>query len=190
MKKQHSDGNNTAKKTPAAKRVSVKSVVGKAVDLLKKPFAKGGEQKPPARGKKPFGGKCGRKKKPTAADIRRAEAEKRIAEIEKESENAYSEQNSSSGISSVFGSFFYTDDKFINEFEDAEILEYIRSGHSEYDPKAGDELKLKKAIIGLLDDSPFMTGLLARYNMTIFEFFKFLYRMEPSVFRGAFIPKL
>lgn len=153
------------------KNVSIREIAGKVVDVVKKPF----------------GGKGGRKPKLTPAEQKQAEAKARLAELEKEQ---VSPEQSYSNIASAFSSFFYTDEKFITQFEDNEILTYVRMSHPEFDPKAGDESRLRKAILSLLDDSKFVSGLMDRYGMTVFDFFKFLFRMEPSVFKGAFITKV
>jgi hypothetical protein len=39
----------------------------------------------------------------------------------------------------------------------------------------------------MLSDSRFMAGLLERYDMNVFDFFKLMFRLDPELFRGAFI---
>ena len=46
---------------------------------------------------------------------------------------------------------------------------------------------MKRMIITVLEDVEFMTDLLEQYNMTILDFFKFLYRQESSLFKTVFI---
>lgn len=136
--------------------------------------------------KRPFGGKGGRKGRPTEEEIRKKVAEERIARLEKAAENP----DSSPPSSTAFNGFFYTDEKFVAQFEDGEILERVRAAHPEFDPKAGDDAKTRKAILQVLDDSDLVSDVMDMYNMTVFDFFKFLFRMEPGVFKGAFIPKV
>lgn len=48
----------------------------------------------------------------------------------------------------------------------------------------------KNAILDMLDDLEFMHDVLEQYNMTILDFFKFLFRLCPSTFKGMFVRKL
>ena len=48
----------------------------------------------------------------------------------------------------------------------------------------------KNAIISILNDLELMQKILDEYNMTVLDFFKFLFRLCPSVFRGLFIKKI
>lgn len=168
------------------KSASIREIAGKVADIVRKPFSKGKALSK----RKPFGGKGGRKRKPTEDELRQAEAKAKPDELEKDDACPTEAEQSRSSISSAFNSFFYTDEKFIDQFEDREILEYVRMAHPEYNPKAGDDSALRKAILSILSDSRFMSRLLDRYGMTIFDFFKFLFRIEPSVFKGTFITKV
>lgn len=49
-----------------------------------------------------------------------------------------------------------------------------------------DFLTQKKQIIEMLSDAKFMESFLSHYDMTVFEFFKFLFRLEPDLFKGSF----
>ncbi|MBP5785449.1 MAG: hypothetical protein J6W16_07710 [Methanobrevibacter sp.] len=48
----------------------------------------------------------------------------------------------------------------------------------------------RKAMINLLNDNDFMANILENYNMTILDFFRFLFRLCPSVFKGFFVKKV
>ena len=75
----------------------------------------------------------------------------------------------------------------MTQFEDSEITEYLQHAHADFEPSLHDDSKLKKAIIDILNDIPLMEKTLGRYNMTVLDFFKYLYRTEPLIFRGLFI---
>ena len=48
----------------------------------------------------------------------------------------------------------------------------------------------KNAMLDMLNDIDFMNDVLEQYNMTILDFFKFLFRLCPSTFKGMFVKKL
>ena len=75
----------------------------------------------------------------------------------------------------------------MTQFEDGEITEYLHHAHADFEPSLHDDSKLKKAIIDIRNDIPLMEKTLGRYNMTVLDFFKYLYRTEPLIFRGLFI---
>lgn len=160
------------------KNASIKEIVVKTVDAIKEKI------------KKPFGGKGGRKGK---AEIERAElASRKSSEILAEQEeyvqadqldtyeNGGEQQN-------PFGNFFYINDGFITRFEDDDILAYIQAKFPDFRPGRGKESALKNAVLAMLKDSAFMSALLERYSLNVFEFFKFLFRMDSSIYRGSFI---
>lgn len=169
---------------PRKKNVSIGKIAEKVINAVKNTLSGGKTKK-----KVPFGGKGGRKKKPTEKELKLRETEQRIKDIENglDEELAQDSGESTNGISSVFGSFFYTDEKFINQFEDKEILAFINVKYPMLDPRKYDESKLRKQILYMLNDSKFICGLLDKYSMDIFDFFKFLYRLDSSVFSGMFI---
>lgn len=102
------------------------------------------------------------------------------------------EKNSSSSQSQARPetNFFYTSDKFINAFEDDEIIEYIQQKYTMFKDINVDDTIMRKTIIDMLNDSKFMVKLLKYYNMTIFDFIKFLFRQEPSLFKGQFVKRI
>ena len=90
--------------------------------------------------------------------------------------------HSSNGLSSAqqiadeqpLTNFFYSDDKFVNAFEDDDIIQRIQIAYPEFDRRHSDDSTMKRMIITVLEDVEFMTDLLEQYNMTILDFFKFL----------------
>ena len=42
----------------------------------------------------------------------------------------------------------------------------------------------------MLNDVDVMQAILKEYNMTVLDFFKFLFRLCPSVFKGLFVKKV
>lgn len=118
-------------------------------------------------------------------------------EDEDENENEESDSKSKRSCSSTGSqnyspetSFFYTSDKFINSFEDDEITKYIQEKFPLFRSDDANDAILRKTIIEILNDVRFMTKLLEYYNMTIFDFFKYLYRQESSLFKGQFLKRL
>ena len=67
------------------------------------------------------------------------------------------------------------------------MLETIKKKYPLFDPQKYDESKLRKQVLYMLGDSKFIGELFERYSINIFDFFKFLYRTEPSIFSGMFI---
>ena len=120
-----------------------------------------------------------------------------VDEDEDENENEESDSKSKGSCSSAGSqnyspetSFFYTSDKFINSFEDDEITKYIQEKFPLFRSDDANDAILRKTIIEILNDVRFMTKLLEYYNMTIFDFFKYLYRQESSLFKGQFLKRL
>lgn len=118
-------------------------------------------------------------------------------EDEDENENEESDSKSKGSHSSTGSqnyspetSFFYTSDKFINAFEDDEITKYIQEKFPLFRSDDANDAILRKTIIEILNDVRFMNKLLEYYNMTIFDFFKYLYRQESSLFKGQFLKRL
>lgn len=95
-----------------------------------------------------------------------------------------------SAINSEVNGFFYTNDKFISTFEDSEILKYLRSFYPVFMRDPSDFSTQKKQIIEMLSNAKFMDAFLKRYDITIFEFFKFLFRLEPDLFKGSFLKRV
>lgn len=86
-------------------------------------------------------------------------------------------------------SFFYTNDKFINQLDNAEIFKYIQTKYPELNLENDDPI-IKKQIVNLLEDDSFINDILKYYNLTLFEFFSVLYKQFSSIFRGPYLKKL
>ena len=126
---------------PRKKNVSIGKIAGKIIDTVKDTISGGKTKK-----KAPFGGKGGRRRKPTEEEIRLRETEQRIKDIENgiDEETVRDSDDSANSMSSIVGSFFYTDEKFINQFEDKEILAFINVKYPMLNPRKYDESKLRK----------------------------------------------
>lgn len=48
----------------------------------------------------------------------------------------------------------------------------------------------KRLIIELIEDKEFVIQLLDYYNITIFDFFKLMFRTEMTVFKGSFLTRI
>lgn len=125
------------------------------------------------------------------------EEDNAVAKSEYEKPTISTSKNSSSFSASSQSSqahpetnFFYTNDKFINAFEDDEIILSIQEKYPMFKDIDTDDTMMRKTIIDMLNDSKFMVKLLKYYNMTIFDFIKFLYRQEPSLFKGQFVKRI
>lgn len=53
-----------------------------------------------------------------------------------------------------------------------------------------DDNEMKKTLIMLFQDKPFVDEFLEFYNISIQDFFKFIFRNEMSVFKGPYISKI
>lgn len=52
------------------------------------------------------------------------------------------------------------------------------------------DAELKKVLSHLIQDKEFVMSLLSYYNMSVLEFFKFIFRLETGIFKGAFLTKV
>lgn len=95
-----------------------------------------------------------------------------------------------SQISTEVNGFFYTNDKFITRFEDDNILEYLKEHYPLFMKDPLDFQTQKKQILDMLQNAQFMEDLLNYYDMNIYEFFKFLFRLEPDLFKGSFLKRV
>lgn len=119
---------------------------------------------------------------------------KQNKDIEQKDENdSCNEENYSSNASSFMQpdtSFFYTSDKFLISFEDKEIVEYIQQKYPLFNVDKQNDTVMRKTIIEMLNDVKFMTNLLERYGLNIYDFFKFLFRYDVNIFKGLFFKRL
>lgn len=105
-------------------------------------------------------------------------------------EAAERQREASSQISTEVNGFFYTNDKFITRFEDDDILDYLKVHYPLFMKNPLDFQTQKKQILEMLQNAQFMDDLLNYYDMNIYEFFKFLFRLEPDLFRGSFLKRV
>lgn len=97
---------------------------------------------------------------------------------------------STSTIESNFEtSFFYTNDKFINQIDNYEIFQYIQTKYPSINVENDDSV-IKKQLILLLDDEDFIQNLLHYFNLTIFEFFSMMYKQFSTIFKGPYLKKI
>ena len=107
-----------------------------------------------------------------------------------ESKLSRNESIASSPSSLSETNFFYTSDKFFNTFEDDEITYYIQCKYPTFDFENSNDIVMRKTIIEILNDTKFITEVLDRYNMNIYDFFKFLFRYDQNIFKGLFFKRI
>ena len=71
-----------------------------------------------------------------------------------------------------------------------QLYEFITTTHPGLSEHETNETTKRNAIVNLLNDANLMNRILDEYNMSILDFFKFLFRLCPSVFKGLFIKKI
>lgn len=90
---------------------------------------------------------------------------------------------------SVDSSFFYTSDKQLNALDDSEIIKYIIQTYPNFVQSSKDAL-LKKTFLAILDDEQFINSILNHYDLTIYDFFKIVYKNYSALFNTLFIKKV
>ena len=85
--------------------------------------------------------------------------------------------------------FFYTNDKQVNSIDDAEIIQYIIMSYPEFIQQTKDS-QLKKIFLEMLDNKQFILKLLEQFDLTIYDFFKLIYKNYSSLFNALFIKKV
>ena len=86
-------------------------------------------------------------------------------------------------------SFFYTNDKHLNAIDDIEVINRIVARYPDFNQKSKDTL-LKKIFLQVLDDEAFVLDILDYFSLTIFDFFKIIYKNYSSLFNALFIKKV
>lgn len=86
--------------------------------------------------------------------------------------------------------FFYSNDRFIETFDDPQLYDAITKHYPGILATEQRGQVKRKAILDLLGDIDFMNSILEDYNMTIMDFFRFLFRLCPSIFKGFFVKKV
>ena len=209
---------STSQNAKRSKKSSLKNLVKKTVDILKKPFSKAkrknSEEEKQKKTKDEIQPKPKqiRKKESISIDydekdLNQLEAEKQLKKKKHkisadEDKNDFQSENESNGdddssssssmqqINSEVNGFFYTNDKFITRFEDQDILEYLKKFYPVFMRDPLDFQTQKKQILDMLQNAQFMEDLLSYYDIDIYEFFKFLFRIEPDLFRGSFLKRI
>lgn len=91
--------------------------------------------------------------------------------------------------SNVETSFFYTNDKFINSIDNIDIIAVLLEKYPNLNSQNTDSV-LRKTIIQILDDDEFIKYILNYYNMSIYDFFKVLYKQFGAIFNGIYLKKI
>ena len=86
---------------------------------------------------------------------------------EQEEESFCNDRIASTFESSVESSFFYTNDKFIIQLDDAEIFKSVQAKYPQLN-STNDDSVIKKQIAAFLDDDEFVQQLMNFYGCTIF----------------------
>lgn len=86
--------------------------------------------------------------------------------------------------------FFYAVDLDINSNDDKQLYELLAKKYPGIHASESNETNKRNAIVNILNDVDLMQKILEDYNMTILDFFKFLFRLCPSVFKGLFVKKI
>lgn len=116
--------------------------------------------------------------------------ESQIAEVESNNEESSSKDfNTSSFESNLETSFFYTNDRFINQIDNNEMFQYIQTKYPNISLEHDDSI-IKKQLTQFLNDENFVQYILQYYNLTIFEFFSMLYKQFSTIFKGPYLKKL
>lgn len=87
-------------------------------------------------------------------------------------------------------SFFYTSDAFFDTLDDQQLYKLLIVQYKGLDAAVTNEREKRDDIIRMLENEDFIESLLKMYNMDVFDLFKFLFRLCPSVFKGLFIRKV
>lgn len=91
--------------------------------------------------------------------------------------------------SNVETSFFYTNDKFINQMDDNVFYDLIISKYPNLNLSNADTI-LKKTLAQFLEDEEFVEYILEFYNISIYDLFKVLYRMYGALFNTLYSKKI
>lgn len=92
-------------------------------------------------------------------------------------------------VSTNNNSFFYTNDKTLNDLDTQDIVISISRKYPDFNPSNDDSL-VKKTFKEILDNDQFMEYILTFYNINIFDLFKILYRNFSSIFKGQYLKKI
>lgn len=145
------------------------------------------EQKKP---KKKFNIFANRKKRPSKKQKQIIQQLKDNDDEQIEEQEKQSKQTASQAAASEINSFFYTNDKFLNQFDDDEIVEYVQFRFPMLMKLGADIQTQKKQFVEMLSDAKYMQDFLQRFDMLIYDFFKIVYKYEPDLFKGSYLKKI
>ena len=169
------------------KKISLQQAFDKVVDAIKKPFSRQKSKSKPQ--KKP------RREKILVDDFKPQEnadsSKTQQPQTIPQQDKPYADvpfAESTSGA--TYSKFFYSNDYVIDNFDDTQLYEVLSQKYPGLLASEESEIVKRNAIITLLNDVEMMQKILEQYNMTVLDFFKFLFRMCPSVFKGLFVKKV
>lgn len=125
----------------------------------------------------------GKKPYKSLQDIQESSPEQKLVKLENDVVNAIS------NIDTTQNRFFCTDDPFITNFDDKEILKFIQSQIPNFGINPGCT-QFKQSIFVFLENETFVKCVMDKFELKIKDIFKFLFRLEPSVFKGMFMKKV
>lgn len=122
------------------------------------------------------------------AKFKKAPDELNSKDSNEDQQEQKSKPSSSKGEALV--SFFYTNDKFMNQFEDKDIIADIQKKYPKFMIDSSSDSELKKTVCEVIQDKKFVEQILESYDMTVLDFFKFVFRLDMGIFKGAFLTKI
>ena len=175
----------TKKQKNLDKKASLKDAINKIVDVVKKPFSKkNGKDQRKNRSQK---------EKILISQKDEIQNQDSIDSISYENEQQQIQQDipfAENSTITQLSKFFYSNDKFIETFDDEQLYDAITKHYPGLLANESNEQTKRKTVIDLLNNNEFMSNILENYNMTILDFFKFLFRLCPSIFKGFFVKKV
>ena len=85
--------------------------------------------------------------------------------------------------------FFCTDEQFVTKFDDREIIKYVQMRFPDFGIAPGCQA-FKQAVFDFLEDEKFVRHVMQRFEFEPCDLFKFLFRMDPAVFKGMFMKRV
>lgn len=107
-----------------------------------------------------------------------------------ECDGAQKKNSSKNSSSEAQISFFYTNDKYFTQLDDNEIIMTIKEKYPAFMEDNASDADLKQIIVTILQDKDFILSLLEFYNLSIQDFFKFMFRRDIAIFKGPYLTKL
>ena len=86
--------------------------------------------------------------------------------------------------------FFCSNDKFLQKVDDRGLYQQIVLTWPSLSIACCNMHEKRNSIASMLMDDEYMNDLMVSYDMTFVDFFKFLLRLCPSLFKGLFITKV